>query len=133
MAFAVPVLTLRPMGLAGGLARASIAVTLVNSVLIFAFYTSGCLQNQAVLVRQLAFLKNMPQPLSVHMPNFPSNETWLMDAGLRFKKIDHEPPMPRLKLNRTNSKVQLPSNWTNIPVSNQTLQEWQRRELIETK
>ena len=41
MAFAVPVLTLRPMGLAGGLARASIAVTLVNSVLIFAFYTSG--------------------------------------------------------------------------------------------
>ena len=133
MALAVPVMSLRPIGLGGGLARASIAVALVNSVLIFAFYTSGCLQNQAVLARQLAFLKNMPQPLSVHMPNFPSNETWLMDAGLRFKKIDHEPPMPRLKLNKTNSKVQLLSNWTNIPVSNQTLQEWQRRELIETK
>ena len=133
MALAVPVMSLRPIGLGGGLARASIAVALVNSVLIFAFYTSGCLQNQAVLARQFAFLKNMPQPLSVHMPNFPSNETWLMNAGLRFKKIDHEPPMPRLKLNRTNSKVQLPSNWTNIPVSNQTLQEWQRRELIETK
>jgi len=133
MAFTVPVLTLRPMGLAGGLARASIAVALLNSILIFAFYTSGCFQNQAVLTRQLAFLKNNAQPLSVYMPNFPSNETWLMDAGLRYKKIDHEPPMPRLKLNRTSSKVQLPSNWTNIPVSNQTLQEWQRRELIETK
>jgi len=133
MAFAVPVLTLRPMGLAGGLARASIAVGLLNSILIFAFYMSGCFQNQAVLTRQLAFLKNMPQPLNVYIPSFQSNETWLKEAGLRFKKIDQEPPMPRLKLQRTNSKVQLPSNWTNIPVSNQTLQEWQRRELIETK
>jgi len=94
---------------------------------------SGCFQNQAVLTRQLAFLKNMPQPLNVYIPSFQSNETWLKEAGLRFKKIDQEPPMPRLKLQRTNSKVQLPSNWTNIPVSNQTLQEWQRRELIETK
>jgi hypothetical protein len=133
MAFAVPVLTLRPMGLAGGLARASIAVAMLNSILIFAFYTSGCLQNQAVLIRQLAFLRNMPQPLNVYIPTFHSNEVWLKEAGLRFKKIDLEPPMPRLKLNRTNSKVQLPEDWTNTPVSEQILQEWRKRELLETK
>lgn len=133
MAFAVPVMKLRPMGLAGGLARASIAVALLNSILIFAFYTSGCFQNQAVLTRQLAFLKNIPQPLNVYIPTFHSNETWLKEAGLRFTKIEREPPMPRLKLNRTNSKIQLPDNWTNIPVPCQTLQEWQRRDLIETE
>jgi hypothetical protein len=133
MAFAVPVLTLRPMGLAGGLARASIAVAMLNSILIFAFYTSGCLQNQAVLTRQLAFLKNMPQPLNVYIPSFPSNETWLKEAGLRFTKIEQEPLMPRLKLNRTNSKVQLPVDWTNAPVSDQIFQEWRKRDLLETK
>ena len=133
MAFTVPVLTLRPMGLAGGLARASIAVAMLNSMLIFAFYTSGCFQNQAVLTRQLAFLKNMPQPLNVYIPSFHSNETWLKEAGLRFKKIEQEPPMPRLKLNRTNSKVQLPANWTNVPVPYQTLQEWRKRDLLEAE
>ena len=133
MAFAVPVMTLRPMGLAGGLARASIAVALLNSILILAFYTSGCFQNQAALTRQLAFLKNMPQPLNVYIPSFHSNETWLKEAGLRFKKIDQEPSMPRLKLNRTNSKVQLPANWTNAPVSEQILQEWRKRDLLETE
>ena len=133
MAFAVPVLTLRPMGLAGGLARASIAVGLLNSILIFAFYMSGCFQNQAVLTRQLAFLKKMPQPLNVYIPTFHSNEMWLKEAGLRFKKIEQEPPMPRLKLQRTNSKVQLPADWTNAPVSGQILQEWRKRDLIETE
>jgi len=133
MAFAVPVLTLRPMGLAGGLAKASIAVALLNSTLIFAFYTSGCFQNQAVLTRQLAFLKNMPQPLNVYIPTFHSNEMWLKEAGLRFKRIDQEPSMPRLKLNRTNSKVQLPVDWTSAPVSDQILQEWRKRDLLETK
>jgi hypothetical protein len=121
------------MGLAGIIARLALGLALLNSLLIFAFYTSGCLQNQAALARQLAFLKNNAQPLSVYMPNFPSNETWLMDAGLRYKKIDHEPPMPRLKLNRTNSKVQLPANWTNVPVPYQTLQEWRKRDLLEAE
>ncbi len=133
MAFAVPVLTLRPMGLAGGMARASIAVALLNSILIFAFYMSGCFQNQAVLTRQLAFLKNMPQPLNVYIPTFHSNEMWLKEAGLRFKKIEQEPPMPRLKLQRSNSKVQLPADWTNAPVSGQNLQEWRKRDLLETE
>jgi hypothetical protein len=62
-----------------------------------------------------------------------SNETWLKEAGLRFKKIDQEPPMPRLKLNRTNSKVQLPVDWTNAPVSEQILQEWRKRDLLEAE
>jgi hypothetical protein len=106
---------------------------MLNSILIFAFYTSGCLQNQAVLTRQLAFLKNMPQPLNVYIPSFPSNETWLKEAGLRFTKIEQEPLMPRLKLNRTNSKVQLPVDWTNAPVSDQIFQEWRKRDLLETK
>jgi hypothetical protein len=131
IALAVPVLTLRPAGLAGILARLSVSVGLLNSILILAFYTSGCFQYQGILNGQMRFLRGLPAPIGVHVPTFASNQTWLRDSEIDFTLLSTPPSRPSLILQGTDTRVALPLDWKNHLKDPSVLPEWNKRKLLE--
>jgi len=131
LALVAPVLIRTAGRVAGWLAKFSVTLALLNSILILAFYTSGCFQNQNILNQQLMFLKELPQPISVYVPTFPSNLTWMQEAGIPFVLLKKEPLFPRLTLQRTNTKVALPDNWESLLPNSRVLPLWEKRRLIE--
>ena len=105
---------------------------LLNSILIFLFYSVGCVKSQKVLNSQLAFLKTQPQPLSIHMPKFLSNRIWFIRNGIGYSLLSADPPVPRLLLHRTSSRVGLPAGFrpeTDLPP--ETRRVWEKRNLLE--
>ena len=131
LALAAPVLARQLLDLSGIMARLALGLALLNSLLILAFYTSGCWQNESILRSQLRFLKSVASPIQMYVPTFPSNQTWLKDAGIQYKLLGQEPPRPRMILQRTNSKIAMDKFWPTEGISSQDLQEWRRRKLIE--
>lgn len=131
LALALPQLSNGAVRLSRALAMVSVALALLNSILILAFYTSGCIQNESILRGQLRFLKNMPQPIQVYIPTFLSNFTWLKDAGISFEILKNEPKSPKLVLQRTNSKVSLKDNWPAKNIDKAEVEVWKKRKLIE--
>jgi len=104
---------------------------LLNSVLILLFYTVGCIKSQRILNSQLAFLKTLPQPLTVHMPVFLSNRTWFIREGIVSQALEAPPPRPRIRLTRTKTTVPLPANWEEQLNQPSLVREWRKRMLIE--
>jgi len=105
---------------------------LLNSLLILLFYTVGCIKSQRVLNSQLAFLRTLPQPLSVHMPLFLSNRIWLQRGSLEYLLLPAMPPTPRLLLHRTQTRVALPPAFQpETALSPRLVKEWEKRKLLE--
>jgi len=104
---------------------------LLNSGLILLFYSIGCVKAQRVLNSQLAFLKTLPHPLSVHMPVFRSNRTWLIREGIPFQAVAEPPAKPRMRLMRTNTTITLPNDWEQKLAQPSWKKEWFSRGLIE--
>ena len=104
---------------------------LLNSSLILLFYSVGCVKAQRVLNSQLAFLKTLPTPLSVHMPMFRSNRTWLVRGGIPFQLVGELPKKPRIQLMRTKTTLPLPANWEKQLNQPPLVHEWRKRMLIE--
>lgn len=127
----VPVLFYCPKGLSAWVSSGSLWVGLVNSLLIFVFYVNGCLENRKLLAEQIKNLKKLPSPVEIWVPDFPSNLTWLQQAGISFKKLAKEPETPRLKLQRTTSKVDLPKNWRQFLGNEPMVETWRKRGLVE--
>jgi len=109
----------------------SLFTGLLNSVLILLFYSVGCVKAQRVLNSQLAFLKTLPQPLSVHMPVFLSNRIWFMRQGLEFEMAPAPPPSPRMVLHRTQTRVALTKDWEKRLDRPSLKREWEKRMLLE--
>jgi hypothetical protein len=105
---------------------------LLNSILILAFYTTGCIKSQLTLESQLSFLKTLPQPLQVFMPDYPANRIFFIRENLDFIYADRLPPLPRLKLHRTTTEVALPPG-IDLPnlLDPAVLKNWKKRKLIE--
>jgi len=134
VAFLLPVLcSLRhvPPGPRWFLPLVTLFAGLLNSVLVLVFYSVGCVKVQRVLFSQFTFLKSLSQPLSVHIPIFHSNRTWFRREGLDFRLTEQVPPAPRLKLVRTNTRVELPANWEGKVENADILREWEKRGLLE--
>jgi hypothetical protein len=107
-------------------------VGLLNSILILAFYTSGCIQAQRTLDSQLEFLKSLPQPLRVYMPDYPSNRIFFVRDHMTFETLQQLTPRPRLKLHRTSTEVALPAGTDpEARVSPAVWKNWSKRNLIE--
>ena len=109
----------------------SLFTGLLNSVLILLFYTVGCIKAQRVLNSQLAFLKTLPPPISVHLPMFLSNRTWLIREGIPFQLVGEATARPRLRLLRTHTTVPIPKNWQDKLIQSGTVKEWRSRKLVE--
>lgn len=105
---------------------------LLNSILILAFYTTGCVKSQLTLESQLAFLKTLPQPLRVYMPGYPSNRIFFIRNHLAFEALNEDPPLPRMKLHRTGTRIALPPGVDpQTQVDPTTWSNWTKRKLIE--
>ncbi len=104
---------------------------LLNSGLILLFYSIGCVKAQRVLNSQLAFLKTFPQPISVYMPWFKSNRTWLIREKVEFALVDKPPRKPFIRLMRTETLIPLPAKWQENLGSSPMIVEWRKRRLIE--
>jgi hypothetical protein len=109
----------------------SLFTGLLNSVLILLFYSVGCVKAQRVLNSQLAFLKTLPQPLSVHMPLFLSNRIWFIRHGISYEPASQPPGRPRMRLLRTQTTVPLPSDWEDRGGRFPASREWRKRNLTE--
>ena len=105
---------------------------LLNSLLILLFYSVGCVKAQRVLNDQLAYLQSLPQPLQVHMPLFLSNRIWFIRSGIAYAPVSAEPPLPRLLLHRTQTRVALPPSFrAEADLSLSLQKEWVKRKLLE--
>jgi len=127
----LPVLA-TPQGLQGWrkiVPALALGVGLLNTLLILLFYSVGCWKNQAVLESQLRFLRELPRPVSVQLPTFPSNRIWLIRENIPFTVQKEEPVRPWLKLNRTDTKVALPPDWEKM-ADPKTVQLWRKSKLL---
>jgi len=120
LGFLLPVvcsLQSRPNGRAWWLPFLGVFAGTLNSALILAFYTSGCLQAQRILQCQLDFLHALPQPLQIHflreggVPLYRSNRIWLIRENLDFVATEEPLPRPRMKFHRSTTTVALPPDW----------------------
>jgi hypothetical protein len=109
----------------------AVFVGLLNSGLILLFYSIGCVKAQRVLESQLSFLKKLPAPLRVQMPYFMSNRIWLIRNGLAYEMQTESPPLPRLKLKRTSTKIALPKDWQTLGVPKTIVSRWRKDNLLE--
>ena len=131
LCLALPVMAFFPKSLASRFSAGSLGVALVNSLLIAGFYVAGCLENRKLLEGQIQFLKKLPSPVEIWVPDFPSNLTWLQQADIPFQKLEHKPELPNLKLQRTTSMIGLPKNWRKILSGDPTAETWRKRGLVE--
>jgi hypothetical protein len=113
------------------LAALAVFTGLLNSGLILLFYSIGCVKAQHVLESQLSFLKKVPAPLRVQMPYFRSNRIWLIRNGLTYELQADSPPLPRLKLKRTSTKIGLSKNWQTLGVAEIIVSRWRKDNLLE--
>jgi hypothetical protein len=89
-------------------------------------------KSQRVLNGQLAFLKNVPQPLRVHMPIFKSNRIWFIRNRLNFVTVSEPPPSPRMILHHTSTRVALPPAFQpEADLNPKIRKEWEKRSLLE--
>jgi len=119
----------------GGIKRCvavlAVLIGILNSALILLFYSIGCMKAQRVLKSQLAFVKTYPQPLSVYMPRFKSNRTWLIREKVEFALVDKIPRKPFIRLIRTETLIPLPAKWEENLGNGPMVAEWKNRGLIE--
>jgi hypothetical protein len=119
----------------GGIKRCvavlAVLIGILNSALILLFYSIGCVKAQRLLNSQLAFVKTFPQPLSVYMPRFKSNRTWLIREKLEFALVDKLPRKPFIRLMRTGTLIPLPVKWEENLGNGRMVAEWKNRGLIE--
>jgi hypothetical protein len=109
----------------------SLFTGLLNSVLILLFYSVGCVKAQRVLNSQLAFLKTLPQPLSVEMPKFRSNRIWLRRNGIDFEEVSSPPPPPRMVLKKSATRVALPPDWRSQVPPDFPVELWKKENLLQ--
>jgi len=131
LCLALPIMAFFPKTTASRLSFVSVWVALLNSSLILGFYVAGCLENKQLLDGQIQFLKKLPQPIQIWVPDFPSNLTWLQQAGISHQKVDQKTAPPRLRLQRTTSQIALPKKWDAIPGGKPMTDLWRKRGLIE--
>ena len=109
----------------------SLFTGLLNSVLILLFYSVGCVKAQRVLNSQLAFLKTLPQPLTVEMPKFRSNRIWLRRNGIDFEEVSSPPPPPRMVLKKSATRVALPPGWRSQVPPDFPVELWKKENLLQ--
>ena len=122
----------QPTGkLTRALAGLSVLVLAVNLGLIVLYYGLGMVRAQRVLDSQLVLIQKLPQPVSLFVPRFTANRSWLQDAGVQVEAVGEKPPVPRMKIVKTTSWVGLTPGWAHQITSPQFLAELRKRDLLE--
>lgn len=104
---------------------------LLNSILILGFYSIGCFKLQHVLNSQLACLKGLPQPITIHMPRFRSNRIWFLRHDVSYQEVEAIFPPPRMLLKKTTTQVALPPDWRAHLPPEAPVEKWKKEKLLE--
>ena len=91
----------------GWLARLGLLALGLNSLLIFVFTAKGYFEAEAIIRRQLAFLKTLPAPLEIETGHFTATRFWLDQEKIPYRQKEIPADAVSLVMYRTTLKIQL--------------------------
>jgi hypothetical protein len=91
----------------GWLARFGLLALGLNSLLIFVFTAKGYFEAEAIIRRQLAFLKTLPAPLEIETGHFTATRFWLNQEKIPYRQKEIPADAVSLVMYRTTLKIQL--------------------------
>jgi len=92
---------------AGKLARAGLLALGLNSLLILVFTLKGYVQAESIIRKQLAFVKTLPQPVTVYWERFGGARFWLDREGIAWRASSQAVPGTAMRIYRTELDVAL--------------------------
>jgi hypothetical protein len=102
----------------GGLACLA---TGINVLLVTLYYFLGMGKCEKILNLQIELAAKLQTPVPLKIPviqgghasgaSFLASEWWFVDRGISVAKISQEPSRPRMKINKTETRLPLPPDW----------------------
>jgi hypothetical protein len=104
-----------------GLGGLACVATAINVFLLTLYYFVGVGKQERILSRQIELVAALGTPVPIHIEvlqgghyagaSFVATEWWFVDRGVPVTKLPEKPPMPRMKIHKTDTRVPLPPNW----------------------
>ena len=102
----------------GGLACLA---TGINVLLVTLYYFVGMVKCEKILNLQIELAANLQTPVPLKIPviqvghavgaSFLASEWWFVDRSVPIMKLQQEPPRPRMKIHKTETRFPLPQDW----------------------
>jgi hypothetical protein len=96
----------------------------INVFLVTLYYFVGMGKCEKILNLQIELAGKLQTPVPVNIPviqvghaagaSFLASEWWFVERGVQVSRIDQEPPRPRMKINKTETRFSLPPDWGKI-------------------
>ena len=93
----------------------------VNVFLVTLYYFVGMGKQEKVLNRQIELAAKLQTPVPLHVAviqeghtagaSFQASKWWFADRGVAIEELTQEPPRPRMKIHKTETRVPLPLDW----------------------
>ena len=93
----------------------------VNVFLVTLYYFVGMGKQEKVLNRQIELAAKLETPVSLYVPviqqghkagaSFQASKWWFADRGIAITELSQEPPRPRMKIHKTETRVPLLPDW----------------------
>lgn len=93
----------------------------VNVFLVTFYYFVGMGKQEKILNRQIELVADLELPVPLHVfviqgghsagASFQASKWWFADRGVPTAELAQEPTKPRMKINKTDTRVPLPPNW----------------------
>jgi hypothetical protein len=98
-----------------------VLATGLNVILITFYYFVGMEKQEKILNRQIELVEKIQTPVPLHIPvikyghnaghSFQASKWWFVDRGVPIIMLQQEPPRPRMKIHKTETRFPLPTNW----------------------
>jgi len=102
----------------GGLACLA---TGINVFLVTLYYLVGMVKQEKILNLQIELAATFKTPVLIHIPvitnghnsgkSFQSSKWWFAERGVPIMELQQEPPRPRMKIHKTETRFPLPPDW----------------------
>jgi len=93
----------------------------LNVFLVTFYYFVGMQRQEKILNRQIELVADLELPVPLHVfviqgghsagASFQASKWWFADRGVPTAELAQEPPKPRMKINKTDTRVPLPPDW----------------------
>jgi len=113
----------------------------VNVLLVTLYYFVGMGRQERILTRQIELAKAMAVPVRIYVPviqethargrSFRASSLWFRERGIKTKKLEAPPQLPRMKLNKTDTFIPLTLDWRSKLQESQDEALFRKRGLIE--
>jgi len=93
----------------------------LNVFLVTFYYFVGMQRQEKILNRQIELVSDLELPVPLHIfviqgghsagASFQASKWWFADRGVPTAELAQEPTKPRMKINKTDTRVPLPPDW----------------------